>query len=336
MPIISIVVPVYNVEKYLERCVESIRNQSLNDIEIILVDDGSSDLCPQLCDKYALEDDRIRVVHKKNGGLSSARNAGMKIARGKYIGFVDSDDSVLPTMYEEMLQVIQKEDVDFVMSDYNRILRSGNSFLKTLSIPAGFYNKKKIVDKIYPSLIMSGNIDYGPLLSVWHCLYKLQFLRNNQISFDEDVRWSEDNIFSAIVGYCANSFYYLKGRALYNYYQNEGTITTTYRKGAWNVYCTMNKHLREYFSQTKGYDFGMQLNFHLIYYACNCIGQALGLLNVERIREIKNILYSSELCKAFNDIKLSDINVPIKLKIQLFLMKKKKYRILNVLLSRRR
>ena len=91
---ISIVVPVYKVEKYLDRCVESLRAQTLSDIEIVLVDDGSPDRCPQMCDDWAKKDRRIRVVHKKNGGLSSARNAGMMAARGTYIGFVDSDDAV--------------------------------------------------------------------------------------------------------------------------------------------------------------------------------------------------------------------------------------------------
>ena len=92
---VSIVVPIYNVEKYLEQCVDSIINQTLKEIEIILVDDGSPDNCPQMCDEYAKKDSRIKVVHKKNGGLSSARNAGIEVATGDYIGFVDSDDYIV-------------------------------------------------------------------------------------------------------------------------------------------------------------------------------------------------------------------------------------------------
>ena len=98
MPIVTVVVPVYKVEKFLERCVTSLKNQSLRDIEIILVDDGSPDTCPAMCDAFAMQDVRIRVIHKKNGGLSSARNAGLKAASGKYVGFVDSDDDVEPDM----------------------------------------------------------------------------------------------------------------------------------------------------------------------------------------------------------------------------------------------
>ena len=100
MPKISIIVPVYNVEQYLAECIESIKDQSLTDIEIILVDDGSPDNSGAICDDYARKDDRIRVIHKKNGGLSSARNAGLEVAIGEYIGFVDSDDWVDGEMYE--------------------------------------------------------------------------------------------------------------------------------------------------------------------------------------------------------------------------------------------
>ena len=112
---VSIIVPVYNVEKYLPRCVASLRAQTLADIEIILVDDGSPDGCPQMCDRFAAEDARIRVVHKANGGLSSARNAGIDAAAGQYLGFVDSDDAVSPDMYEKMVAAIEKDGTDFAM-----------------------------------------------------------------------------------------------------------------------------------------------------------------------------------------------------------------------------
>lgn len=319
MPKVSIVVPVYKVEAYLKRCVDSLTKQTLHDIEIILVDDGSPDRCPMMCDGFATEDERIRVVHKTNGGLSSARNAGLRVATGDYVGFVDSDDTVATDMYEKMLRVIEIEHVDFVMSDYIRVSSDGESYLKTLSIPAGRYDKAAMKKEIFPQLIMGENVDYGPLLSVWHCLYRTSFLRDNGFYFDEEVRWSEDNIFSAIVGYRANSFYYMKGEGLYCYYQNPGTITTAYRPGAWDVYCTMNRHLRNEFEKVSDFNFGRQLNLHMIYYACNCIGQALSLPKKGAIHDIRHVLDSAELRTAFADLKLP--KVPLKLKIQLQLMK---------------
>ena len=112
MPIISVIVPVYNVEQYLKYCVTSIQNQTLKDIEIILVDDGSPDNSGKICEELAKTDKRISVIHKENGGLSSARNAGIAIAKGDYIGFVDSDDWIEPDMYEYLLKLITENNAD--------------------------------------------------------------------------------------------------------------------------------------------------------------------------------------------------------------------------------
>lgn len=326
MPRVSIVVPVYKTERYLERCVASLQNQTLRDIEILLVDDGSPDGCPEMCDRFAAEDSRIKVIHKKNGGLSSARNAGMREARGNYIGFVDSDDDAEPDMYEKMLAVMEAEHADFVMSDYLRITGSGSTFLKTLDLRPGRYDKEDLRREIFPSLIMGEQVDYGPLLSVWHCLYRAEFLKKNNLWFDEEVRWSEDNEFSARVGYLADRFYYQKGEGLYHYYQNPGSITTGYRPGAWEVYCVMNRHLRETFEHAADYDFDRQLRLHLIYYACSCLGQAGSLPPKTARREMRRILHTPQLIEAFRDFRLP--SVPGKLKAQLWLMK---YRCTDVL-----
>ena len=114
MPLISIIVPVYKAENTLAECVESLLSQTLQDLEIILVDDGSPDRCPEMCDHYA-EDPRIKVIHKENGGVSSARNAGLDAAEGKYIGFVDSDDWIEPEMYQVLYDAIRRESADLAM-----------------------------------------------------------------------------------------------------------------------------------------------------------------------------------------------------------------------------
>lgn len=111
-PLISVVVPVYKVEAFLNKCMESIVSQSYNNLEIILIDDGSPDHCPELCDAWAKRDARIKVIHKTNGGLSSARNAGLDICTGEYIAFVDSDDWIKPNMIQRMLEVIERENAD--------------------------------------------------------------------------------------------------------------------------------------------------------------------------------------------------------------------------------
>lgn len=330
---ISVIIPVYKVERYLERCVASVQKQTHKELEIILVDDGSPDQCPAMCDAMAAQDSRIRVVHKKNGGLSSARNAGLRVATGEYVGFVDSDDDVELDMYEKMLATAEREQVDFVMSDYLRFPAEGEPHLKTLDIPAGRYDKAQIEEKIFPNLIMRECVDYGPLLSVWHCLYRTEFLRSNHLEFDEQVRWSEDNIFSAQVGYLANSFFYLKGEGLYHYYQNPGTITTAYRPGAWDVYSTMNHHLHAFFDGVTDYDFSRQLKLHMIYYACNCAVQAVSQPKEVAVSAIKNLLNAPDLQQAFQDFPMPKVSW--KLKAQLYLMKHRCTELLYCVLARR-
>ena len=119
--LISVVVPVYNVEKYLKACVDSIINQTYSNLEIILVDDGSTDESGKLCDKYLDVDRRIKVIHKKNGGLADARNTGMKYAKGEYIGFVDSDDYIHPEFYENLHRMITKENANIAECEFLRI-----------------------------------------------------------------------------------------------------------------------------------------------------------------------------------------------------------------------
>ena len=112
--LISVIVPVYNVEQYLPKCVDAILAQTYGNLEVILVDDGTPDGSGRICDEYAARDNRVQVIHKENGGLSSARNAGIDIARGEYLGFVDSDDCIAPDMYEKMLSLALEADTKLV------------------------------------------------------------------------------------------------------------------------------------------------------------------------------------------------------------------------------
>ena len=124
-PLLSIIVPVYDVERYLQKCIDSILAQTFTDFELILVDDGSPDNCPALCDAAAAKDARIRVIHQKNGGLSAARNAGLDAARGAWIGFVDSDDYIAPEMYEALYYAVQSTGADLALCDYAEVDETG-------------------------------------------------------------------------------------------------------------------------------------------------------------------------------------------------------------------
>ncbi len=121
--LISIIVPVYNVEQYLEKCVKSIIRQTYKNIEIILIDDGATDSSGKICDKLKLKDNRIKVIHKENGGLSDARNAGLKVAKGEYIGFVDSDDYIKEDMFETLYNLNKKYNSEISIVSYYEICK---------------------------------------------------------------------------------------------------------------------------------------------------------------------------------------------------------------------
>ena len=160
-PIISISIPVYNVEKYLCQCIESIINQSLIDIEIILVDDGSTDSCGGICDKYAAKDSRIKVIHKENGGLASARQAALEIATGIYFCACDADDWVESDMYEQMYNKAQETGADIIICDYYIEYDNGETVHKQI----------EKLDDSETDLI--GNALNGKLpTSMWNKIYK--------------------------------------------------------------------------------------------------------------------------------------------------------------------
>lgn len=142
--LISVIVPIYGVEEWLDECVESLVNQSYKNLEIILVDDGSRDRCPQMCDEWSKKDSRIRVVHKENGGLSSARNAGLDVCTGEYVSFIDSDDFIHKDTYKIMMTDMKTRDVDIVRCAMNRY--NGHEFIDNRNIK---YEKTYNTDEIF-------------------------------------------------------------------------------------------------------------------------------------------------------------------------------------------
>lgn len=191
-PKVSVIVPIYNVEKYLNKCVDSIINQSLRDIEIILVDDGSTDNSGDIADIYAEKDSRVKVIHKENGGQGSARNHGIEVAQGEYIGFVDSDDWIDFNMYEELYIAAEKEEADIAVC--NRKVFDENDNLKTIvTVSEGIIdiNKDKIIDYVIDQLF------YPHTVVVYNKIFKKTIISNNNITFKEVKEvGSEDALFN--------------------------------------------------------------------------------------------------------------------------------------------
>lgn len=219
--LISIIVPVYNVGSYLEQCIDSILSQTYKKLEIILVDDGSTDQSGEICDRYAEKDSRIHVVHKANGGLSSARNAGLQICHGDYLGFIDSDDYIDPNMYRILLDNLLREDADIsaceiynVFPDYIQAWKTGEKYI----VFSGTEATKRLF-----------NFDQEEIkFSVCNKLYKRKvfFPENENIIFPKG-RLYEDFYVTLVIAYRANCIVYL-GKPLYFYRQREGSIIHTF------------------------------------------------------------------------------------------------------------
>ena len=276
MPVISVIIPVYNAEKYLEKCVGSVLAQAEKDLEFILVDDGSTDGSGSLCDSLAEKDSRIKVIHKENGGVSSARNRGLAEAAGEYIAFIDSDDWIEPDMYRNMLRAARENAADVVMCDavkeyYNK------SELFTQDIQSGRYNRDELLKEYFPKLIMQNNLTYPPATSNWLLLIKNDLIKENHLSYPSGIRISEDLFFGACVMYHANSFYYLKGETYYHYYvANTSSSTKKTDTSLWGNYERLLSLLTNKFGKTSDFDFRTQLSHAAVFFALNTVGQTAG------------------------------------------------------------
>lgn len=212
--LISVIVPIYNVEQYLSECVDSILNQTYTNLEIILVDDGSTDNSGEMCDEYALKDARIVVLHKKNGGLSDARNAGLSIAKGDYIGFVDSDDYIRNDMYEKLYNLCQKYDVKLACARWN--FDGKGEF-----IPPEDSNEEIVLSaKELLINIFSKNTKRFATISVWDRLYHRSVI--DGLLFPKGKNY-EDQVYSVKAIINAGKCAYLN-QTLYYYRVRNGSI----------------------------------------------------------------------------------------------------------------
>lgn len=196
-PKISIIVPIYNVENFLDRCMKSLVNQTLTDIEIIMVDDGSPDKCPQMCDEYAEQDSRIKIIHKQNAGLGLARNSGLDIATGEYVAFVDSDDYVDNFMYEKLYNEASIKNYDAVYCGFAVEKKSGGFYSENQKNRV-LTQKSEIIEFCRNMIACDVQIknERTESMAVWHAIYRKSLIDCNNIRFKSEREiLSEDIVF---------------------------------------------------------------------------------------------------------------------------------------------
>jgi glycosyltransferase involved in cell wall biosynthesis len=232
-PLISIIVPIYNVEAYLDRCIQSLLNQTLKNIEIILVDDESPDRCPQICEQYAALNPQIKVIHKKNEGLGYARNSGMQIATGKFIAFVDGDDFVENTMFEQLYNTATEQTADTVFCGFY-FYKENTPIISHHEVDSvSIFDNEDIKNKILLNMIGTEphvKSDRLFFMSVWHSIYSLSIIKENKILFSSEREIiSEDIVFQMDYLTKSKRTIYIPN-CLYYYCTNQTSLSRIFRK----------------------------------------------------------------------------------------------------------
>lgn len=327
---ITIIIPVYKVEKYIHQCIDSVIDQSYKNLEIILVDDGSPDKCPEICDDYAKKDKRIKVIHQENQGLSSARNTGIKASTGDYINFIDSDDWIEREAFQIALDTRNRWDADLVMWPYIREYE--NRSLKKEIFPQDLivYEEEDLKKKLHRRILgllgeeLARPEDADAIVTVSNKLYKAEIIKKHKIEFvDTEIIGTEDALFNLYVFGKLKRAVYTKDY-LYHYRKdNLNSLTRQYKgqlKEQWdNLFDLMEEYIQE---NKLDRDYTQALDNRI---SMSIIG--LGLKEVEskhsrriQIKEIKKILTAPRYRKACKTLELRYF--PLHWKIFFLLAKK--------------
>lgn len=227
-PKVSFIVPVYRTEKYLDRCVKSLINQTCRDIEIILIDDGSPDKCPELCDDWSARDKRIHVIHKKNGGLSDSRNTGINMSLGEYLCFVDSDDFIENNLVETIYKIAKKNNADIVAYSNYFVHKDGKKKLQPVISSKSIFLGKEEMRQFFNESIGSlphANSDYDIGFAPWGKIYRRNLFIDNRLSFKNERKLIyEDLMFLFDLIPCIN-IAVVENTPFYNYCQNDDSLT---------------------------------------------------------------------------------------------------------------
>lgn len=317
----SVIVPIYNIEKYLCRCIDSVLAQTFDDYELILVDDGSPDNCPAICDEYAAKDSRIKVIHKKNGGLVSARQAGITEAAGDYVFHLDGDDSVCPDALENAYQIINELHPDIVSFSYQNCIDGKLDKAIDDLVDEGLYNKSDIEKKIYPKLLSDKNMKHL-FYFLWGKAIKRELATKHQLNVNPAISLGEDLSCSFPCYLDANTVY-MSRKVIYLYTIRNDSLTTNFKTNQISQIANTIIGLRA-LNMDKPKDFDEQIARYSCFLCFAILASAAEGGHFKAIGEIKklilNSLHNEEIKKAYFE------NITIKTRISIFLMKRQMIR----------
>lgn len=288
-PKVSIIVPVYNAEKYLRECLDSIANQTLSDIQVLMIDDGSTDSSAEICKEYANNYKGFEYHHKENGGTATARNLGLKNAQGEYVGFVDSDDYIESNMYELMYSNAKENEADILFA----VMHGLDDYV---NLDYGVYDRKRIKNSIYPymvpHIVNSGTfrtIDWGNCSRI----FRREIIIENDIRMYEGSRRCEDFAFCVECTIHANSYVVIDEGELYHYRPNENSKSRSYTKNMWKSIRALMLYLQKMTSSCEDYDFYDSMDYCVFYFASQVVRNELRNNQKEEI--------SSKIAEVLND-----------------------------------
>ena len=317
----SVIVPVYKVEKYLSNCIESVLNQTFSDFELILVDDGSPDNCPQICDACAAENPNVRVIHKENGGLASARRAGIKVAEGDYVFNLDSDDLIENDTLESAYKIIKETDAEIVSFSYRWVKNGQTVDITDDGLDEGLYTEREIEKHIYPRLLMDKNMQHMTYYLSGKAV-KRELLTPHQLGVNEKISLGED-LCCIVPCYLNAKSVYISKKTAYLYTVRDDSLSkdfnTTQIKLVEDVINEIYKK-----DMTKVPDFEKQLCRYSCFMCFAILAAAAEGNHFKSINELKNSIKQSVHNKKIPRAEFQDISA--KSRISIFLMKKKCYK----------
>ena len=316
----SVIVPVYKVEKYLSSCIESVLSQTFSDFELILVDDGSTDSCPEICDSYKEKDSRIKVIHKQNGGLASARRAGIKLAEGEYVFNLDSDDLIEQDTLECAYEIIKNTHCEIVSFSYRWVNDGKTVDLTNDGIDEGLYLKRDIQKYIYPRILMDKNMNHISYYLSGKAV-KRELLTPHQLNVNEKISLGED-LCCVIPCYLNAQSVYISKKTAYLYTVRCDSISKAFNANQiYLIEDVINEISTEELKNVIDYE------KQLCRYSCfMCFAILASAAQGNHFRSIKEI--KSNILNSVHKEKISGAefdNISLKSRITIFLMKKKCY-----------
>lgn len=323
----SVIIPIFRVEKYLERCIESVLNQTFKDYEIILVDDGSDDNCPQICDEYEKKDSRIKVIHKKNGGLVSARQAGIKVAQGEYIINLDSDDAVISDYFENAKRIISETKADVIFFRHQLYIDGKIEETQTAGVKEGLYKGTGLEKELFSKLLCDSDMQH---IYYFLCgkVFRRTLITEHQLNVSTTITIGED--LSCLVPCLLDAEkVYVSNKNAYLYTVRNDSLSTVFNTRQLTQLYEVVETLKK-IKTDRVWDFYEQISRYSAYMCFAILAAAAEGACFESLKEIKKLILSLHL----EEIKKAKFkNITLKTKISIKLMKKGFIRTVFVFLS---